>query len=195
LFFYGNGETACDYDGIAPLYNQIGANFFVADYRGYGRSGGLPAFSLMLSDAHQVLQALAKILDSAQYSKDIYVMGRSMGRHPAFEIGANAGDSIKGLIVESGRASLAQFTRGLDSSIAQPLEAAYQDKVRSITAPVLVIHGELDQLAPVQHAAVMFESFSSENKRMVTIPGAGHNDLLHQGLQEYFAAISALLFS
>ena len=31
LFFYGNGETAPDYDGIAPLYNQIGANFFVAD--------------------------------------------------------------------------------------------------------------------------------------------------------------------
>ena len=42
LYFYGNGETAADYDGIAPLYNQIGVNFFVPDYRGYGRSGGSP---------------------------------------------------------------------------------------------------------------------------------------------------------
>ena len=33
LFFYGNGETAIDYNSIAPLYNQIGDNIFVADYR------------------------------------------------------------------------------------------------------------------------------------------------------------------
>ena len=45
LFFYGNGETAADYDNIAPIYNQVGVNFFVADYRGYGQSGGLPTFS------------------------------------------------------------------------------------------------------------------------------------------------------
>ena len=45
LFFYGNGETAADYDNIAPIYNQVGVNFFVADYRGYGNSGGLPTFS------------------------------------------------------------------------------------------------------------------------------------------------------
>ena len=28
IYFYGNGETAADYDGIAPLYNQIGVNLF-----------------------------------------------------------------------------------------------------------------------------------------------------------------------
>ena len=53
LFFYGNGETASDYDNIAPIYNQIGVNFFVADYRGYGRSDGSPAFRSMLSDARR----------------------------------------------------------------------------------------------------------------------------------------------
>jgi hypothetical protein len=39
LFFHGNGEIASDYDDIAPLYTQLGINFFVADYRGYGLSG------------------------------------------------------------------------------------------------------------------------------------------------------------
>ena len=47
LFFYGNGETAADYDNIAPIYNQVGLNFFVADYRGYGQSGGSPSFCSM----------------------------------------------------------------------------------------------------------------------------------------------------
>jgi len=58
LFFYGNGETAIDYDSIAPMYNQIGLNFFVADYRGYGKSGGSPSFTTMLSDANTVLEAM-----------------------------------------------------------------------------------------------------------------------------------------
>ena len=55
LFFYGNGETAVDYDEITPFYHQIGVNFFIADYRGYGASGGSPSYSSMLSDSHKVV--------------------------------------------------------------------------------------------------------------------------------------------
>ena len=189
LFFYGNGETAVDYDGIAPLYNQIGANFFVADYRGYGRSGGSPAFSTMLSDAHKVLEALRVTLETGRYTGPIFVMGRSMGRHPAFELAARSPDKVEGLIVESGRASLGQFANGIDPSQAQSLAAEYLEKVRSISIPVLVIHGEMDTLAPVQDAVKMYDDFASEQKRLVTLPGAGHNDLLHVGIDQYFAAI------
>jgi predicted alpha/beta hydrolase len=87
LFFYGNGETAVDYDDIAPFYNQIGVNLFIADYRGYGASGGSPTYSSMLSDAHKVLVEFQTILSAGGYSGPIYVMGRSMGRHSAFELG------------------------------------------------------------------------------------------------------------
>ena len=189
LFFCGNGETAVDYDGIAPLYNQIGINFFASDYRGYGKSGGFPTFSSMLLDAHQVLEALGGILKAGQYTGPIFVMGRSLGRHPAFELAANRAYAISGLIVESVRPTLGQFVHGLDDAQAQSLETAYQDKVLSINVPVLVIHGELDTLAPVQQAVSMFHGFASQNKRMITIPGAGHNDLLNLGLNEYFTAI------
>lgn len=189
LFFYGNGETSGDYDSIAPLYNQIGANFFVADYRGYGGSGGSPTFGAMLSDAGKVLESLQATLKAGQFTGDIFVMGRSMGRHPAFELAANPKDGIKGLIVESGRPTLGQFVQGLDLSRAQSLSAAYRDKVRSIKIPVLVIHGEMDTLAPVQEAVSMYEEFPSPDKRLLTVPGAGHNDLLHLGINKYFTAI------
>lgn len=189
LFFYGNGETAVDYDNIAPIYNQVGINFFVADYRGYGRSEGSPAFSTMLSDAQIVLAALRQNLAANQYTGRVFVMGRSMGRHPAFELAANPVDRIEGLIVESGRPTLGQFVHGLEAADAHALEAAYREKVRSIEIPVLVIHGERDTLAPLQQAISMFQSFESPGKRLLTVPGAGHNDLLHVGLNEYFAAI------
>ncbi len=189
LFFYGNGETAVGYDSIAPLYNRIGVNFFVADYRGYGRSGGSPAFNPMLSDAHMVLEGLSQVLKEGQYTGGIFVMGRSMGRHAAFEIAAHSTGGVKGMIVESGRPSLGQFVYGLEESAARDLEADYRAKVASISIPALVIHGELDNLAPLGDAVSMYESLASSDKRLVTIPGAGHNDLLYVGINEYFAAI------
>ena len=189
LFFYGNGETATDYNGIAPFYNQTGLNFFVADYRGYGRSGGWPSFTGMLTDSHVVLEYASGMLESAGYTGRIFVMGRSMGRHSAFELAANRGDRLAGVIIESGRPILGNFVYGLPTEQGQALEAAYLEKVSSITMPSLVIHGELDELAPVQQAVDMHHAFQSQDKQLLTVPGAGHNDLLYYGINEYFAAI------
>lgn len=191
LFFYGNGETAADYDPIGPLYNQAGVNFFVADYRGYGQSGGQPTFTAMLSDAHQVRDELTQILAGGGYAGPRFVMGRSMGRHPAFELAANAPAGVlHGLIIESGRPTLGQFCYGLPPAEAARLEMAYQAKIRAIDLPALVIHGEQDTLAPVEQARQMFQDFPHPQKRLLTIPGAGHNDLLYRGLDQYFAAIA-----
>ena len=113
LFFYGNGETAADYDNIAPVYNQVGVNFFVADYRGYGNSGGLPTFSSMLADAHQVREEVGRILEAGQFTGDLYVMGRSMGRHAAFELATSSPEgALKGVIIESGRHPRQLLPRG-----------------------------------------------------------------------------------
>lgn len=190
LFFYGNGETAADYDNIAPIYNQVGVNFFVADYRGYGNSGGLPTFSAMVADAHKVRDEVARILEAGGFTGGLYVMGRSMGRHAAFELAANSPEgALKGVIIESGRPILGNFCHGLDPAAAEELEAGYRAKVASITMPALVIHGEMDTLAPVEQAREMHASFASQQKRILTIPGAGHNDLLYRGINEYFMAI------
>ncbi len=189
LFFYGNGETATDYNGIAPFYNQVGVNFFVSDYRGYGRSGGAPAFTAMLSDSRLVLDYAAGMLKFEGFTGRIFVMGRSMGRHSAFELAANRGDRLAGVIIESGRPILGNFVYGLPKEQGEALEAAYLAKVSSITIPSLVIHGEEDTLAPVQQAVQMHHAFQSADKRLLTIPGAGHNDLLYRGPDEYFAAI------
>ena len=189
LFFYGNGETANDYNNIAPLYNRSGVNFFVADYRGYGRSGGWPSFTTMLADSVKVLDYVEALLESEGYTGPVFVMGRSMGRHSAFELAAHHGGRLGGVIIESGRPILGNFVYGLPPQDANTLESAYFAKVSSISIPSLVIHGEMDTLAPVEQAAQMHHCFQSNDKRLLTIPGAGHNDLLYRGLDEYFAAI------
>ena len=189
LFFYGNGETANDYNNIAPLYIQAGLNFFVCDYRGYGLSGGWPSFTTMLADSHKVLDFTTGILAEEEFTGKLYVMGRSMGRHSAFELAANRGGELAGVIIESGRPILGNFVYTLPPGQGKTLEEAYFAKVSSISIPSLVIHGEQDELAPVEQAVEMHKAFQSNEKRLLTIPGAGHNDLLYRGLNEYFAAI------
>ena len=193
LFFYGNGETAAGYDVIAPLYNQIGANFFVADYRGYGASGGSPTFSTMLSDARKVLDQLCAELVEQSFTGPVYVMGRSMGRHAAGELAVTAAEHINGVIIESGRPNLGRFTEGLDLESAQALEDAYHEKFYSIDIPALVIHGERDELAPLADAVGMHERMRTTDKHLEIIPGAGHNDLMYVGIQQYFGALQTFM--
>lgn len=189
LFFYGNGETAAGYDHIAPHYNEIGANFFVADYRGYGASGGSPTFTTMLADAHIVLDGVREAMADLQITGPVYVMGRSMGRHAAGELAVTESDKLNGVIIESGRPNLGRFADGLAPDVIKALEDDYHAKFYSIDIPALVIHGEWDELAPLSDAVDMHDKFKTRDKRLEIIPNAGHNDLMYVGYQQYFSAI------
>ena len=193
LFFYGGGENVARYDEIAPHYNQIGANFFVADYRGHGASSGTPSFNTMLADAHAVLDWLRETMSALRFTGPLYVMGRSMGRHAAGELAVNAADRINGVIIESGRANLGRYAQGLDEDVAQALEDDYQARLYSISLPALVIHGQWDESAPLAEAVDMFNKLETAHKHLEIIPGAGHNDLMYVGFREYFNAIRGFM--
>ncbi len=193
LFFHGNGEVVCDYDDMAPLYSREGINFFVADYRGYGQSGGEPSFSNTVADSHVVLDYLREILRAEGYAGPLFVMGRSLGSLSAVELAANSSQQLKGLIIESGFASAGRLISYLlpvfRSVQLEEFEKANLGKIGSITMPVLILHGQYDEVIPHEQAEVFFENVGSKDKRLLTIPGAGHNDIMLIGMREYFAAI------
>ena len=189
LFFYGGGENVARYDEIAPLYNSIGANFFVADYRGFGASSGSPSFNAILSDAHELLDWLLETMQALSFTGPLYVMGRSMGRHSAGELAVTAGDRINGAIIESGRANLGRIAQGLDPDVTRALEDDYCAKLYSMSVPALVLHGQWDESAPLAEAVDMFNKLETRHKHLEIIPGAGHNDLMYVGFQQYFNAI------
>lgn len=198
LYFHGNGEVACDYDGIAPLYNLEGISLFVADYRGYGRSGGRPTFAAMSADAHPIFSYFVNTVRSLGHSGPLFLMGRSLGTHSAVELASHYSEQLSGLIVESGSANMARLLRFLSSPVdpdrLTKLEEAVAARVRSITLPLLIIHGEWDELIPPSHAYYLFENVSSEVKQLVIIPGAGHNDIMLVGMEQYLSAIREFVF-
>jgi alpha-beta hydrolase superfamily lysophospholipase len=199
LFFHGNGEVVSDYDYIAPTYNRQGINLFVADYRGYGSSGGMPTIKTTVEDAHPIFKAFREILRDNHYTGHLFVMGRSMGSLPAIELASHYHEQIKGLIIESGFASL---QKGL-THLGFPMEAfGLTDvdfpnlaKIRNVTLPTLIMHGEHDTLIPPSEARDLYQNSAAEDKRLVIIPHADHNDIMVLGIQQYFTAISEFVFA
>jgi len=198
LFFHGNGEIASDYNDIAPVYNSLGLSFLVVDYRGYGHSDGSPTITNLLSDARAVFDALPDLLNERRLAPSrIYVMGRSLGSASAIEIAAHADDRIAGLIIESGFAYALQLIERLGGPPLLKKDdgtegTAALAKIAGVTVPTLVIHGETDWIIPVGDAQALHKHAGAKHKRLLTIPGAGHNDLLWVGQKEYFDAVQEL---
>ena len=197
LSFHGNGEIACQYDDIAPYYQQAGANLFVADFRGYGRSSGTPSFSTMIADARAVYEYFRQHLVSVGFSGPRFVKGRSLGCHSAVEVAARFQGELSGWISESGSAATermaARWGLSLDSRAMQETFRLHKEKIQSITLPFLVIHGERDDLVPVETAIDLYDTVGSQDKSMELIPRAGHNDLLWVGREQYFEAVRKFL--
>ena len=195
LYFHGNGELAAEYDGIARLYTAIGASLLVMDYRGYGTSGGRPSSSTLISDARGIYQATPELLAAnGVTSRDLFVMGRSLGSASALEIADHAGDAIRGLIIESGFAYTLELVARLGGMrLGQADEAAHGfgnlEKIARVTVPTLIIHGQEDWIIPVRDGHALHEHAGAADKRLLVIPGAGHNDILFTGQTAYFQAI------
>ncbi len=193
LFFHGNGEVVSDYDDIAPLYNQKGINLVVADFRGYGGSSGVPTFSSLVNDAGIIYDAVKDKLSQEGFRDDLRVMGRSMGSIPALELAYQHGQLLKGLIIESGFISAVRLVKhlglpamGLD---LDGLDEKCLQKVMAIEVPVLLIHGQVDELVPLREARELHENLGSARKELLVVQHAGHNDILMVGLSQYFEAI------
>jgi fermentation-respiration switch protein FrsA (DUF1100 family) len=199
LYFHGNGEVVSDHDYIAPMYNQLGINLFVADYRGYGASQGRPTLSNTVSDAPTIFRAFSDILQQDRYSSDILVMGRSLGSISAIEIAYHYQEQIKGLIIESGFATLANLLSHLGlpakSLGIEDMEFPNLAKIRTITVPILIIHGEYDQIIPATEGEALFHNTAAKDKRLLIIPGANHNDIMWIGKERYFRAIKEFAFA
>lgn len=201
LYFHGNGEIASDYVGLHRYYQEFAdLSLLVVDYRGYGWSTGRPLTTRMLPDAKVVLDRLPKILAAADVKEDVplFVKGRSLGSAVAIYLGLVAPEKFKGMIIESGYADAPSLFRRLGIAIPDDVKSddtlpiGNGEKIKRIHLPLLVIHGSDDNLIPVGHGETLHNNSPVEDKELIVITGAGHNNLL-VSLQTYFSAISGFV--
>jgi hypothetical protein len=198
LYFHGNGETAPDYDDVAPLYRELGLNLFVTDYRGYGMSGGRPSCGAMIGDARTLFFGFLAFLGDHGYTGSLFVMGRSLGSAPALEAARHFQGKLKGLIVESGFATAKNQLRRIGMTHLlqdhpEPVGFGNDLKIREVALSTLIIHGEWDEIIPIEEGRTLYSLSGAKKKSSLYIPRAGHNDLLLVDPNAYMQAIETFI--
>jgi fermentation-respiration switch protein FrsA (DUF1100 family) len=75
----------------------------------------------------------------------------------------------------------------------EKIDQACLERIQRIFLPTLLIHGEQDWLVPLQNAQDLFQNLGTEEKELLVIPSATHNDIMPVGLQDYFDALQRFI--
>ena len=193
LWLHGNaGNISHRVDNIAMLVRITGFGVFIIDYRGYGRSEGRPSEKGLYMDAEAAFEHMTTDL-GLDPEEDIVLFGRSLGVGVAVEMATR--HRVRSVVVESGFTSVREMSKssgmGALSILLLPLIDARYDslsKIGSALSPVMVIHGDRDNMVPFEMAEKLFAA-ASEPKRFYPIPGASHNDTYVAGGEAYFEAL------
>jgi uncharacterized protein len=186
VWFHGNaGNISHRVENIKLLHDKVKVSIFIFDYRGYGRSEGRASEEGTYLDGEAAMDFVHKRLGGDP--KKIILFGRSLGTAVAAEM-ANRFES-QGLILESPFVSIREMARVVFPflPIGPLLQTRYdvQEKIRKIRTPLLVLHGDRDEVVPFTQGKMVFDA-APEPKRFFTIAGAGHNDTYLVGGERYF---------
>ena len=195
LWFHGNaGNISHRLENIKLLHEQLGMSIFIFDYRGYGRSGGRISEEGTYLDGEGALLYLRSRRDIRP--DRIVLFGRSLGSAVAVDVATRY--PTYGLILESPFTSVADLAKGpvryLPVSALLGIRYDSLSKMRGISAPLLVLHGDQDTVIPIRYGKRLFEA-ATRPKEFSTIAGAGHNDTYIVGGREYFTTLSKFIES
>ena len=188
LFLHGNGGNIGDRVLHAWLLHHAGFDVLLFDYRGYGRSTGRASEDGTYRDARAALAALLR-RPRVDRARVLYV-GESLGGAVAVALAVEAPPA--GLVLVSTFTSVRDMARRHYAFVpASAVPDAYPSlrRIRELRSPLLVLHGDRDDLVPLMDGQELFEA-APEPKTMRVLAGAGHNDLITLAGREWAAAIA-----
>ena len=192
LIFHGNaGNIGHRLEWIQMLH-ALGANVFIIDYRGYGKSEGRPFEEGLYRDARAAYQWWAN--ERAGGGEKLILLGESLGGVVAVDLAARFQPA--GLILQSTFTSAWDMAKTvLPFGLLQPLAGIHFDaaaKIGGISCPKLFIHGNRDDIVPLRLGRRLYE-MAREPKQFYEVSGAGHNDLIWVAEPEYSIGIRKFL--
>jgi uncharacterized protein len=192
VWFHGNaGNISHRLDNIKLLLELVGVTVFIFDYREYGKSQGRISREGTYQDAAAAYRYVAETRKVP--AGQIVLFGRSLGTALAVDLAVKT--PCRSLIIESA------FTNSADmAKLFAPFMFDWRPKVpydnlgkiAGLKVPVLIIHGERDEIIPVEMGRRLFAE-APEPKELYIIPGAHHNDTYLAGGQDYFARLRAFI--
>jgi fermentation-respiration switch protein FrsA (DUF1100 family) len=181
LFCHGKGGNVSYYLDSVNIFNELGFNVFIFDYRGFGNSHGKPSEQGTYLDAQAAYDWLINHKDLNH--DDIIIFGRSLGGSIAAHLASKV--KAKGLVVESCFTSFPDIGVKCYPYMPVRLFARYEFKtgeyLKKVKYPVLIIHSRNDETVPFEFGLRLYEDYANEPKDFLEIYGCHNDGFLYSG--------------
>lgn len=191
IFFHGQGGNVGNVAFIGEGLASRGFDVLLFDYRGYGRSEGeITDERDMYADADAAYDYVAN--QRGESAERVVLYGHSLGTAAVVDLASRR--KCAAIILESGLTSANDM-----ASIRLPWLPAWLhalgrnrfdsvDKLPAVSCPVLVTHGEPDNVVPTEQGRALYAA-AHEPKTLIILKGADHGVSSYGG-DYYFAQIT-----
>lgn len=188
IYYGGNAEELSA--NLTEFRDRGINNFLMVNYRGYGRSTGVPTEDQLVADA---LFIIDHMMAQRQYAAErIVLMGRSLGSGVAVKVASLR--EVGGVILVTPFDSLVNVAKHHYPFL--PVNLLLQHRFDSerlapkVTAPLLALIAGRDEIIPNTNSQKLVKNWAGPLKTLV-IPAAGHNDI--HLYPEYWQALMSFL--
>jgi fermentation-respiration switch protein FrsA (DUF1100 family) len=195
VFFHGNGGNLSMWLDVFVELRRRGFSVLAVDYRGYGASTGRPTELGLYRDGDAAVRLFEEKFRRG--GVPLIFWGRSIGA----PVAAHAASVIRpdALVLETPMPDVRSVLRSNPVLWALSFLASYRFPTARLLAPydgpLLVVHGESDEVVPFDAGRHVYESAPTSRKTFVAVPGAGHNDLHLEDPALYWAAVDRFVMS
>ncbi|MFC2427526.1 MAG: alpha/beta hydrolase [Campylobacter sp.] len=187
IFFHGNAGNLQGWGGYARFFTDLGYDFYLFDYRGYGKSGGeIGSQEQLYADADAMMQLVLREYDAGEVTAVGYSVGSGLAARAALKYGA------KRLVLIAPYFSLEEVAQEKMPFVPKFLikyKIPTFEFVEGFSGPVTIFHGEHDELIGVDNSRRLFKFLKPGDK--IYELNAGHNDIL--GLSELWEKLAQRL--
>ena len=156
VYFHGNAGNLENRIHKLNHFKEMDVNFLIISWRGFSGNSGKPSEQGLYKDGKSAIDWLKKM---GLVEKDIILYGESLGTGIATEISQN--NNFAGLVLETPFTSMIEAAKNFYPYI--PVSLLLKDKyinykkIQNINIPVLVMHGESDQIVPFWMGKKIYE--------------------------------------
>ena len=156
VYFHGNAGKLENRIHKLNHFKDIDVNFLIISWRGFSGNSGKPTEKGLYEDGKSTIDWLKNIGLS---DKDIVLYGESLGTGIATHIAQNR--KFAGLVLETPFTSMVDAAKNVYPYIPVGilLKDRYENekKIKHINIPILVMHGEADQIVPFKMGKKIYE--------------------------------------
>lgn len=172
IYSHGNAEDIGHNIDIFNDLHRRGFGVIAYDYPGYGLSPGKPTEA---TTQQAIKSAWDYAIRSGISPSSIVIVGRSVGSGPSVWLASQTKPA--GLVLISPLKSA--YTVAFKYPIFPGDLFQNYKLITDINTPLLVIHGENDEVIPFSHGLEIYQKSPATNKFLVPIKDSGHNDLFY----------------